>query len=133
MPNWCENRVSVAGDADLVKEFIELVRGEGEEGAFSFQAIDPMPDELLETTAPSEDGLNWYFWRVNNWGCKWDVGETDYYDAEPDYGYVHYEFMTAWGPPNGIYDTLCEKFPNLDIIWFYHEPGCQLAGYLNND
>ena len=39
MPNWCENRVSVHGEADQVKDFVALVSG-GVEGKFSFQFIE---------------------------------------------------------------------------------------------
>ena len=146
MPNWCENRVSVHGEADQVKDFVALVSG-GVEGKFSFQFIDPCPQEILDTPASfgnEEDKArheemmekygyaHWYDRNVNEWGTKWDVGETDYYDADDD-GYVQYEFMTAWGPPEGIYFTLVEKFPDLSISWFYHEPGCELAGYLGYD
>lgn len=146
MPNWCQNRVSVHGEADQVKDFVALVSG-GVEGNFSFQSIDPCPQELIVTPAswgnekdkPRHEEMlekygyaNWYDRNVAEWGTKWDVGETDYYDADDD-GYVQYEFMTAWGPPDGIYDTLVEKFPDLSISWFYDEPGCELAGYLGND
>lgn len=138
MPNWCENRVTVSGSTEDVKEFIELVRGGEQEGNFSFQSIKPMPTELEETKAPTPENTdqpevdghtNWYDWRLSNWGCKWDVGETNYYDADTD-GYVEYEFYTPWGPPDRIVEILREKFPDLSISWFYHEPGCEIAGYL---
>ena len=41
-----------------------------------------------------------------------------------------YEFDTAWSPPEGIYNALVEKYPDIDISWFYHEEGMQMAGYL---
>jgi len=147
MPNWCENRVTVSGTPEEVKKFIEFVSG-GEEARFSFQAINPCPQELIDTPASfgasedkarHEEMLNkygyshWYDRNVSEWGCKWDVGETAYYEYEEGSEYVTYEFETAWAPPTGIYYTLIEKFPDLDISWFYHEPGVQIAGYLNND
>lgn len=137
MPNWCTNRVSVSGESEDVKKLVALVRGEGAEGQFFLNSIIPMPSELEDTKAPTTDGAapvidgytNWYEWRVNNWGTKWEVGEVDYYDSDDD-GYVQWEFCTAWGPPEGVCEKLRELFPDVSISWFYDEPGCELAGYL---
>lgn len=137
MPNWCTNRVNVSGEPEDVKKLIALVRGEGAEGQFFLNSIIPMPVELEDTKAPTTDSAapvidgytNWYDWRINNWGTKWEVGEVDYYDAD-DEGYVQWEFCTAWGPPEGACNRLRELFPDVSISWFYDEPGCELAGYL---
>lgn len=45
---------------------------------------------------------------------------------------LEYYFDTPWGPPQGIFDALKERFPGLGISWFYDEPGNMIAGYLNN-
>jgi len=75
---------------------------------------------------------DWYTWSINNWGCKWNNGDDIDRDivADSEYGYVQYDFETPWGPPVGIYQALCEMYPDMGISWFYDEPGMEFAGYL---
>lgn len=67
---------------------------------------------------------NWYDWRVQHWGTKWDA-----YDCQgtPKDGYL--VFSSAWSPPYEIAKTLCNKYPNSDLDWFYEEEGMQFAGH----
>ena len=137
---WCENRVEVHGYEyeDELKAFKELVTSD--DCGFDFNKILPMPDALESTVkgsehVPSEElkekyGFdNWYDWRIHNWGTKWNVDDPlDDMNDEGDY--IEYRFETAWAPPEGIYQELKRKFPNLNITWFYDEPGMQFAGYL---
>ena len=64
MPNWCENELLIAGPEDEVNKFIETSK-KGDDFAI-FENHIPTPN--LEN-----DG--WYMWRLNNWGCKWDVDD----------------------------------------------------------
>lgn len=55
MPNWCENRVTVQGDAGELVEFRNLVEGldnHGHDSVLSFHQIVPMPDVLINTRSP---------------------------------------------------------------------------------
>ena len=114
MANWCQNRVTFSGDAEQIKEIRELFTNDE-----PFQKILPLPDV--------ED---WYSWRTDNWGTKWDIKAEDVsFDAD-DENYLQIEFDTAWAPAEGICYKLREKYKEIDIIWFYDEPGMQLAGYL---
>lgn len=70
----------------------------------------------------------WYEWRLCHWGTKWDLDETT--EVEEGDGWVCYTFHTAWDPPVSICEALRAQFPDLDICWFYDEPGMQVAGYL---
>ena len=74
---------------------------------------------------------DWYNWSIENWGCKWDT-HADGVDMSDnaDNGCVSYRFDTPWGPPQGIYKKLHETFPEVDISWFYDEPGMEFSGYL---
>ena len=74
---------------------------------------------------------NWFDWCVNNWGVKWDL-DSDVNLIENIDG-LEYHFNTAWCPPDGIFKELVKKFPDVNISWFYDEPGMELAGYLQND
>jgi hypothetical protein len=62
---------------------------------------------------------NWYDWSIANWGTKWDASEVD---IEWKTTSMSAYFLTAWSPPEPIYEALVEKFPNLQINWHYNEP-----------
>lgn len=144
MPNWCENRVGVSGDAKEIQKFKKAVQGKRKTDckAFCFNSILPMPPALLKTEAPNRNEKqakrltklygfpDWYAWAIANWGVKWDLAN----DWDPlvveDSEFLEYNFDTAWGPPTGICAALRERFPELDISWLYAEPGCQCSGYL---
>jgi hypothetical protein len=148
MPNWCENRVSIHGDKKTVKSFIkEAIKDE----KFQFKNLIPMPEDLRDTTSgfmgkgtPEQEELeerqtknlrkygykDWYDWANDVWGTKWDV------DVEVDYvgdDCIQMNFDTAWGPPVGVYNYISTAYPDLTVSWFFDEPGCEVAGYLNNE
>ena len=138
MPNWCSNEVSVYGDEEDIKAFKEFVTN-GEK-VFDFNKILPMP-KVLDSDASSkltkEESAsrikkyghdNWYDWRVDNWGTKWDVPNAELqWEGETD---LEYSIETAWAPPEGIHQALVDKFPHISISWFYREDGVQIAGCL---
>lgn len=63
---------------------------------------------------------NWYDWRIDNWGTKWNAYETEKID---DYTI---EFNTAW---NGVPDLICvlsTMFPEVEFEYIYADED---AGY----
>ena len=70
---------------------------------------------------------NWYDWANANWDTKWDASEVYFQD---DGWMLRYEFDTAWNPPEAICHALRERFPDLNISWFFREDGMEMAGYL---
>ena len=153
MPNWCHNRVSFYSDNEQdIKEIYEFFTGDE-----PFNTILPSPDwkttpndkgelpikremkspktgEVFHTTYDFPDGTNddrWYAWNSNNWGCKWDIHDVDC-DELDDCVCFECSFETPWSPPEGIYQTLRDRYPDVSISWFWDEPGMQAAGYLNN-
>ena len=143
MPNWCTNQVSFSSSDEDTIDFIR--------GAFDsdtpFEILRPEPDW---SNTPNDQGIfpgprykgnfvsyfpdgsvddRWYSWRLSNWGTKWDIGNEAFCNQDND-DYLEYEFLTAWGPPDILKTYLEEQHPDLDITWFYHGPGCCLAGYL---
>jgi len=142
MPNWCQNEVTVrARTKKDINQFIKFVKGipleDTQVNPFCLHKIEPMPKELLDNrTSIPGDVPDWYNWRLANWGTKWDIPdcETTHNQHTPDMdGFKYtslYSFETAWSPPEPIYTILRDKFPALDIDWYYNEPGMEEEGTL---
>jgi hypothetical protein len=137
MPNWCSNSLQVDpnGDKQAISEFREWLGSDG----FTLNKIKPMPSELEGTTSPTPKGeeenanllaekygaSNWYDWRLNNWGTKWDVEA----DVDDDDSLIRISFDSAWSPPQLAVAELAAKFPNLQFRLSYEEPGMGFAGF----
>jgi len=85
------------------------------------QAILPMDEKLL-------DGGDWYEWRLDNWGTKWDIYDSncDRIDANT----LQLLFYTAWSPPTGIFDKLVDM--GYDVHARYLDEGWNYIGMYNN-
>ena len=145
MPNHCYNKVTISvGDADgqNLKVLVDSLKSEENQTDFDFDAILPMPPELEDVDWSEAEEMNdiirarykkehgsdnWYDWRVNNWGTKWNSYNCEIVEHEDDY--VVYTFDTAWGPPTGVIEALREQCPDFSISAFFDEPGMQEAGY----
>lgn len=136
MPNYCDNSFKVKGKIGDVSEFIlqcigaDIVTSPYSDEAYienflDFQKIKPMPKDI-------ED---WYSWRLNNWGTKWEVCETHSFNVnkiDKEHIEVSTFFSTAWCPPDKIYDTLLEEYKDtsLEFEIEYYEGGCAFAGHM---
>lgn len=128
MPNWCENELTVTGEN--VKEIVELFKG-----GKPFETLKPTPVETtgksIELVAGSSQTVfekeDWWKWRRDNWGTKWDATSVEVELDEDQYAILG--FSTAWSPPKPIIDLLREKYPETDFTLFWREPGIQEAGY----
>lgn len=130
MPNWCNNSIDINGPTDKIKDLFEKA---GQEDSGLLQAMVPMPSELNDTQAPS-DGLNWYDWRVSNWGTKWDVGleGLDLHDNGDGTSTISGWFDSAWSPPIDAYNTFLENNEDCSISALYEEGGMDFAGSYEN-
>lgn len=141
MPNHCENRVIFFADNEArLKEVAEKLngvepgyfeealgrRGEGQTSKFSFHALIPVPDEVLDKKYADAG----YDWQREHWGVKW--GAYDIYpeviQETPDGFSLSYSFYTAWRDPSGIIRILPEIFPDVDFDWSYSETGMMFFG-----
>lgn len=68
-----------------------------------FQRLLPCPHPLLQSG-------DWYNWRCENWGTKWDA-----YDIELDNDRAEICMRTAWAPPLPILNLLQERYPDLQM------------------
>ena len=116
MPNWCDNSVRVRHiDPEQLARFKQAFKA----GTLLNEFV-PIPPDQEE---------NWYSWRIENWGTKWDVGGTDFViepltdDGMP--GLQAY-FDSAWGPPIEAYQRMSEQGFHIEAT--YYEPGIGFVG-----
>ena len=134
MPNWCSNSITISGSTDTLEPLWEEAN---KEGSGLLQAMVPMPKELEGTTAPSE-GDNWYGWRVNNWGTKWELCE--YHGVDRKYltlnsegeSTITFAFESAWSPPINALAHWLEKNEECQATLSYYEGGCDFMGIWDN-
>jgi len=99
----------------------------GKVGELPQYVEDPWRRLVFKSTGQADD--RWYDWRCQNWDTKWDAYDVEQHDFDdPD----QYEvtFNTAWSPPDAICNQIREDYPDVEVSWFYDEPGCEIAGYL---
>jgi hypothetical protein len=142
MPNWCNNSITISGPTDTIKQVWDDAHVDGDFGLLN--AMVPMPKELEGTTSPAPkegtpqplvDGFdNWYDWRVQNWGTKWDISDEglEYVDNKDGTSHITGWFDSAWGPPIEAYNTFLDDMDNCSIESSYEEGGMDFAGIYNN-
>ena len=92
------------------------------------QYVDTGYGKSLRFVSTGHQDDRWYDWRVQNWDTKWDAYDVEVTDDDPDCTEI--TFNTAWSPPEAVCHALREQYPDIDVSWFYDEPGCEIAGYL---
>lgn len=128
MPNWCSNVLTIRShDPELLQKYCDAFT----EGKL-LAALRPEPDYpgyLNKEVTPA--GMpDWWNWRVDKWGTKWDVGHEDYFVAEE--GEVRFEFDSAWSPPIQavMYAAELHEF-EFELVYF--EPGMGFGGVATED
>lgn len=121
MPNWCLNKLTVShDDPAMMERFVKAYN----EGKLCNEFV-PLPEDI---------GDDWYGWRVDNWGTKWDVGADVGTEKEEWYGLkatvvgneATCSFDSAWSPPIGLYKEL--ELRGFRVIASYFEPGMSFCG-----
>lgn len=78
--------------------------------------------------------LNWYDWRVREWGTKWnaDCSASSYQEkgGKDDKAVYKISFSTAWSPPEQVIKELANHYPELCIQLRYYEGGMGFQGRL---
>jgi len=134
MANWVNITMTITGDIKKIED--KLFK----DGEFTFNAVEPMPDELRGTTFPVYDNKNeeelikkygysnWYEWCLNNWGVKWDACET--YIPNKNNGGITISFESPWSIPE-IYLIKLSNTLGKDYevhIEFIEEQGAEFLG-----
>ena len=127
MPNWCNNNIDIVGPTETVKQLWEDATAEG---SGLLEAMAPMPKELEDTVADGSEGVNWYNWRVSNWGTKWDIDMEglEFTDNGDGTASITGWFDTAWAPPIAAFETLSQDWDSCYIELFYEESGMCFVG-----
>ena len=145
MPNWCWNHLEVTGDKKQLQEFVEksLVKNEHKDDNFSFNGTYPMPEDLnitkgTQTQDEKEQAMlnkakygytDWYEWKCEEWGTKWDACES--HIDHNDINYFAVTFESAWSPPTNWIKNIMQDFPDLSFTLEYEEPGMGYGGRLS--
>lgn len=106
MPNHTDNRVILSHDDSQQIDMIYNIMNT--EDTPLCQTLIPMDEKLLEISGISDnyEVQGWYDWRLENWGTKWDVYETQC--TRINANTLQLYFYTAWSPPIPIYDKLVD-------------------------
>lgn len=101
MPNHVANRLNIKATEETLKKIKDLLASTAEDGnVMSFESFFPTPQECLD------NGDKWYYWRIANWGTKWDCYDSRLIDD------FTYEFNTAWSTPRNAILRLSILFPD---------------------
>lgn len=135
MPNHCYQSVYIQGPRAVVQELYYQLT---EHDRFC-DTVVPAPLDLFARTKSNGPSMpDWYKWRVENWGTKWDVAEaeivSDYesdeydFDSEVDNGKAWFSFRcwTAWAPPVPVWDRLHEMGVTVEAE--YQDEGMMFEG-----
>lgn len=99
MPNHVRNILTINSlEESEVKAVLDYVKGP--KSLMDFNSIVPEPE-----------GVDWYSWRLQNWGTKWNA-----YDVDFD-GDATLEFTTAWSGVDGLVQKISEKFPYVELLY----------------
>ena len=149
MPNYCNNNIVITGPNSVIDKIEKIAKGDKGD---LLQYFYPMPKELNDTIAGPEPktkkeklekrrlqveygASNWYDWRVENWGTKWDIMEfynINRKEIGEDESEISLGFDTAWAPALGAYERFIDKNSNCSLKAYYYEPGCDFMGEWDN-
>lgn len=124
MPNWCENTIDIMGTPESIKRLVDDLR----KNEYKWnETISP------HRVTKEECDKNWYSLNVENWGTKWEVGDTrtlasiieDSYEDGNDYLSVWFD--TAWSPNVEVSEVLARRY-DVEVTHKYEEQGCELMG-----
>ena len=137
MPNWCSNTLQISGDKEQLEMFKQksIIKSGMDVDIFVMDGCITMPEELNIMKDISEEELsirkakygydNWYDWRFENWGSKWDAQEP-YITEEEEL--LTIEFDTAWSPAIPYVKQVAKMYPDLIFDLYFMETGEWFAG-----
>jgi hypothetical protein len=127
MPNWCNNSLTLRFPTkEEAKEFNQHVDRVESESKIQDEHNNDLT--ILGYFVPEPDynhqEQGWYWWRVENWGTKWDINLYERHFVD-DYT-VFLGFDTAWSPPIETYGAMTDQGVYVEAS--YYEPGMCFVG-----
>ena len=110
-----------SGNEDMVDKLLsysqlysmDIYKGKTEKELSDYKVLG----EKIFNIAQQCGSIDWYDWRISNWGTKWNAYETDI-DCPCD-GSIELHFQTANDGVIPIIEKLVEMFPNLELFYKY--------------
>lgn len=139
MPNYCDNTLRIKGNISDISKFVtECLSVEVRTHPYSTNVIlEHYLDFNKIVPEPKDIGDNWYDWRLENWGTKWQPCETHFFKINKEKKDskdldLTIAFSTAWCPPDKIYNKLIEQYKDtsLEFKVEYYEGGVGFAGHM---
>jgi hypothetical protein len=132
MPNWCDNNLTITGDAESLQKFLAAITN-ADESITILKNLVPFPTELEGEDILDKEGNvfgkaftdDGYSWCLRNWGTKWGDCETQI-TVNGDYLVIRYE--TAWSPALEGLEQVSLLFPTLAFQTDWVEEGMQSIG-----
>ena len=118
MPNWCANQLTIEGPVPDLDEF--CAKAQRDVKVLSLEQFLPTPKDLTGVG-------DVYYWRIANWGVKWDVTGPRQL-VRPRVDDVVYTYETPWGPPLEALVSISEQHPTLHFSLKYAESGTAVYG-----
>ena len=124
MPNWCMNTLTISHeDESKVVEFCDAFNSNK-----TCEHYLPTP-EGYDSQYGSGSMPGWWYWRLANWGTKWDFGNADG-SIKREGKVADCSFDSAWSPPTNFYAHLFSLGYKIKATYF--EPGCAFGGIWEN-
>lgn len=103
MPNHTDNHVVLSHTNKIAVDRIESV-------------LKTEDAKLLHSIIPMPEDANWYDWRIENWGTKWDIYDVSW--TRIDDNTISLHFDTAWSPPVPVFEELVTMGFDIDARYF---------------
>ena len=130
MPNHCYQQVHLRGPSHLIHHLHKALSKSDPEFC---STIAPMPFELwAKETQPDQMMPDWYEWRCENWGTKWDVCDVLFdgvgleYSDDQKVAAFSFHCWTAWAPPVPVWDRLHAM--GIEVEADYQDEGMNFEG-----
>lgn len=129
MPNWCSNGIKITGPKDKIKALWDQAHQHEAAGGGLLQSMNPMPAAVGDDNTQDSVMPDWWSWRVNNWGTKWEVSNEGLeYSEDGDTATISGWFDSAWSPPCNACAFYIDENPEVSITLHYYEPGMCFVG-----
>lgn len=122
MPNWTDCRVTIThAKPEKIDQLLDILNDKD-----PFNQIVPMPSLVSMDEKYTGEMPEWYGWRCENWGTKWEpqIEELE----RPDSQTIDCTMLTAWSAPTRIWDTLYDLGFRVEAVYL-DEGWCYCGHY----